>query len=143
MKLYVDADITRKLARALRQRGYDVLSAHEAGNADASDLEQMAFAVTEDPRFTADYNDLAKCANPNAVQVFFEDGTSTPRVQLDYPVGDPRRRKEGIPLLERKFRGNLARRFPAKQQRQVAELIADQKKLEATPVNEFMELLMI
>ena len=48
MKLYVDADITRRLARALRERGYDVLSAHEAGNADASDLEQMAFAVAED-----------------------------------------------------------------------------------------------
>ena len=29
-------------------RGYDVLSAHEAGNANASDVEQMAFAVTED-----------------------------------------------------------------------------------------------
>ena len=47
MKLSVDADITRKLARALCERGYGVLSAHEAGNADASDLEQMAFAVTE------------------------------------------------------------------------------------------------
>lgn len=48
MKLYVDADVTPKLAHALRQRGYDVLSAHEAGNADAADLEQRAFAVTED-----------------------------------------------------------------------------------------------
>jgi len=47
VKLYVDADITPRLARALRARGYDVLSAHEAGNADASDAEQMAFAVTE------------------------------------------------------------------------------------------------
>ena len=47
MKLYVDADITPKLARALRQRGYDVLSAHEAGNADASDSEQMAFAAAQ------------------------------------------------------------------------------------------------
>jgi 2-methylcitrate dehydratase len=107
------------------------------------DALREKMVVTEDPRFTADYNDLAKCANPNAVQVFFKDGSSTPKVQLDYPVGDPRRRKEGIPLLERKFRGNLARRFPAKQQQQVADLIADQSRLEATPVNEFMELLMI
>ena len=48
MKLYVDADITPKLARVLRERGYDVVSAHEVGNADASDGEQMAFAVAEE-----------------------------------------------------------------------------------------------
>lgn len=47
MKLYVDADITPKLARALRERGYDVVSAHEIGKAEASDVEQMAYAVVE------------------------------------------------------------------------------------------------
>ena len=47
MKLYVDADITPRLARALRQQGYDVLSAHEVGNADMSDEEQMAYAVAQ------------------------------------------------------------------------------------------------
>ena len=31
----------------MRERGYDVLSAHEAGNADASDSEQMAFAANQ------------------------------------------------------------------------------------------------
>lgn len=45
MKLYVDADITPKLARLLRARGYDVLAAQEAGNAEAPDTEQMAFAA--------------------------------------------------------------------------------------------------
>jgi uncharacterized protein with PIN domain len=48
VKLYVDADITPKLARALRTRGYDVLSAHEAGKDDASDVEQLAFAAAEE-----------------------------------------------------------------------------------------------
>ncbi len=48
VKLYVDADITPRLARALRERGYDVLSAHEASMADASDSEQMAFAATQE-----------------------------------------------------------------------------------------------
>ena len=107
------------------------------------DALREKMVVQEDKNFTRDYNDLAKCANPNAVQVFFKDGTSTAKVQLDYPVGDPRRRKEGIPLLERKFKANLARRFPAKQQAQVAELMSDQRKLEGTAVNEFMDLLVI
>ena len=47
MKLYVDADITPRLARALRSRGYDVLAAREAGNADASDDEQMSYAAAQ------------------------------------------------------------------------------------------------
>jgi hypothetical protein len=47
VKLHVDADITPKLARALRGRGYDVLAAQEAGNADAPDSEQMAFAAAQ------------------------------------------------------------------------------------------------
>ena len=38
-------------------------------------------------------------------------------VVVEYPIGHRRRRKEGIPLLVEKFRTNLARRFPAKQQR--------------------------
>jgi uncharacterized protein with PIN domain len=47
IKLYVDADITPKLARALRAQGYDAISAHETGNAEASDVEHMAFAAAE------------------------------------------------------------------------------------------------
>ena len=54
---------------------------------------------------------------------------------------DPRRRREGVPLLEKKFRGNLARRYAKKQLDAVYALMTDQKKLEATPVNEFMDLL--
>jgi len=71
VKLYVDADITPKLARALRQRGYDVLSAHEAGNTDASDSEQMAFA-------TAQGRALLTC-NAGDFTVIFEDHWYTNR----------------------------------------------------------------
>ena len=31
---------------------------------------------------------------------------------VEYPLGHRRRRKDGVPLLEAKFRTNLARRFP-------------------------------
>jgi uncharacterized protein with PIN domain len=47
VRLYVDADVTPRLARVLRSRGYDVISAHEVGNAEATDEEQMAFAVAQ------------------------------------------------------------------------------------------------
>ena len=47
LRLYVDADITPKLARLLRAAGYDAVSAHEVGTAEAADEEHMAFAATQ------------------------------------------------------------------------------------------------
>ncbi|MFI4923138.1 MAG: 2-methylcitrate dehydratase, partial [Burkholderiales bacterium] len=47
------------------------------------------------------------------------------------------------PLLVGKFKTNLARRFPAKQLEAILELCFDQKKLETTPVNEFVDLFVI
>ena len=47
IRLYVDADITPKLARTLRTRGYDAVSAHEVGLAEASDAEHIAFAASQ------------------------------------------------------------------------------------------------
>ena len=58
----------------------------------------------------------------------------------EYPVGHRRRREEGIPLLEAKFRTNLARRFAPKRQQAILELTRDQERLEETPVNEFVDL---
>jgi 2-methylcitrate dehydratase len=45
-------------------------------------------------------------------------------------------------LIE-KFKTNLAGRFPAKQQERILALCLDQKRLETTRVNEFMETFMI
>jgi uncharacterized protein with PIN domain len=47
IRLYVDTDITPKLARILRSRGYDVVSAHEIGLAEVTDEEHMTFAAAE------------------------------------------------------------------------------------------------
>jgi 2-methylcitrate dehydratase len=58
-------------------------------------------------------------------------------------VGHRRRRAEGIPLLEQKFQANLASRFPSQQSEAIFKLCKDQAKLEATPVNRFMDLLVI
>ncbi len=73
-------------------------------------------------------------------QQFIKDGSSTPKVEVEYLLGDPRRRKEGLPLLERKFHTSLARVFAPKQQAAIASLIADRERLEMTPVHEFMDL---
>jgi len=46
-------------------------------------------------------------------------------------------------LLEAKFRTNLARRFPPKQQQAILALCLDPQRLAATPVNEFVDLFVV
>ena len=73
----------------------------------------------------------------------FSDGKKLKEVVCEYPIGHKRRRKEGIPLLEAKFRTNLARRFPSRQQQAIAAVSLDQKALEAMPVHEYVDLYVI
>ncbi|HYK24610.1 MAG TPA: MmgE/PrpD family protein, partial [Steroidobacteraceae bacterium] len=97
--------------------------------------------VSENPAFTQDYYALDKRAIGNAVQVFFRDGSSTRRIEVDYPIGHRRRRSEAIPLLFEKFKAAVAARFPARQAERIESLFADPAKLDALPVNELMAAL--
>lgn len=99
--------------------------------------------IIEEPRYTKEYMEADKRSIANAMQIFFKDGSSTEKVEVEYPVGHRRRRAEGIPLLEAKFKSNLATRFPASRVEKIFALCKDQKTLENTPVNEFMDLLVI
>jgi 2-methylcitrate dehydratase len=97
--------------------------------------------VVENRRFSVDYLDPEKRSIANAVQVFFSDGTSSERVEVEYPIGHRRRRAEAVPLLRQKFAGAMAGRFPAERAEAVIQLLSDAKRLDATPVEEFMGML--
>jgi len=71
-----------------------------------------------------------------------KEETATRNVAVEYPPGH-RRRHEGIPLLEAKFARNLDRRFPKERREAMVELCADQKRLEATQVNEFVDMFVV
>ena len=73
----------------------------------------------------------------------FNDGSTTPESVVEYPIGHRRRRREGTPVLIDKFRTNLARRFPAKQQRRILEVALDAGALAAMPVHEFVDMMII
>jgi len=122
------------------------------GNLTAADYEDGAAAdpridalrdrmeIVEDPRYSRDYLDPDKRSIANAIQVTFRDGTSTPRVEVEYPVGHRRRREEGYPLLDAKFAVNLARRFAPKQQAAILKACGDAARLESMPVDRFVDL---
>jgi 2-methylcitrate dehydratase len=97
----------------------------------------------EDKKFTRDYHAPDKRSIANALTVEFKDGSKLEEVVCEYPIGHKRRRKEGMPVLVEKFRTNLARRFPAKQQKAILDLCLDSNKLDQTPVNEFVDLMVI
>ncbi len=104
------------------------------------DALREKMVVIEEPRYSRDYLDPKKRSIANAVQVFFTDGSSTQRVEIEYPLGHRRRRTEGVPLLKEKFEANLASRLPEPQCRTILDLFADPDSLAATPVHEFMAL---
>jgi 2-methylcitrate dehydratase len=104
------------------------------------DALRKNITCVEDKRFTRDYHDPKKRSIANALTVTFKDGTKLKEVVCEYPIGHKRRRKEGMPVLVEKFKTNLARRFPDRQQKAILELCQDAERLHKTPVNEFVDL---
>jgi 2-methylcitrate dehydratase len=76
----------------------------------------------------------------NAIQVHFNDGSSTDEVEILFPMGDPKRRDEALPVLEEKFRRNLRGRLPEKQEEALLALYSDPNALSAMTVDQFMAL---
>jgi 2-methylcitrate dehydratase len=94
--------------------------------------------VRENTQFTQDYYAADKRYIGNAVQVFFRDGSSTPRIAVDYPIGHRKRRAEGMPVLVKKFEASVAAHFTAKQTESIKALFADRARLEQMQVQEFV-----
>ncbi|HLQ85812.1 MAG TPA: 2-methylcitrate dehydratase [Salinisphaeraceae bacterium] len=99
--------------------------------------------VVENERFTKEYLEEDKRAIGNAVQVFFNDGSSTDKESVDYPIGHRRRRDEGIPELKKKFAHNLALKIAPKNADKIHAIVADQGTTEATSVTEFTDLFVV
>jgi 2-methylcitrate dehydratase len=107
------------------------------------DALRAKMECVEEPQFSKDYLDPDKRSIANAIRIEFNDGSRLDEVEVEYPIGHRRRRSEGIPLLLEKFRTNLARRFPAKQQQAILDLVQDPERLAATAVPAFVDLFVI
>lgn len=104
------------------------------------DALRAKMRVVEDKGFSRDYLDPDKRSIANAVQVFFRDGTATPKTAVEYPLGHKRRRAESLPHLAAKLETSLATRFPAEKAKRLSALFRDTAKLAALPVPAFMDL---
>jgi 2-methylcitrate dehydratase PrpD len=97
--------------------------------------------LVEEPRYTADFSDPEKRSSANAVQVRFKDGSSTPKVEVEYPIGHPRRRSEAVPLLRAKLESSLRRRFAPGRCERILAALDDGPMLKRTPVSDFVDML--
>jgi len=109
----------------------------------AIDQLRALMLVAENKRYTEEYHDPDKRSIANAIQIFFKDGTSTDKIEVEYPIGHRRRRSDGIPVLEKKYHQALLSRFPKRKAQEIYDLCLDADKLAQMPVNEFMDLFLV
>lgn len=112
----------------------------EIANDPRIDILREKMSTREDPQFTQDYHDPEKRSIANALTVTLTDGQQLEEVVVEYPVGHKRRREEGIPLLLEKYKINLNRIFPSKQQDEICDISLDLNRLLQTPVHDFVDL---
>ena len=74
--------------------------------------------------------------------VEFTDGKKLKEVVVEYPIGHSAAQGR-MPVLVEKFKTNLARVFPDTQPGEILDLCLDAKRLDATPVNEFVDMMVI
>lgn len=114
----------------------------EAAAADPRiDALRETMVVHEEPRYTRDYLDERKRSIASAVRVVFTDGTATDAIEVEYPIGHRLRRDEGMPLLEAKFKENVATRFGRHRAAQITDRCLDHDKFLELTVPDFLALL--
>jgi len=103
------------------------------------DALRVKVECVEEPAFTADYHDPEKRSIANSLRIELKDG-SVLEETVEYPTGHRRRRSEGLPLLVEKFKTNLRRRYDERQQERILAVSLDPARLDAMPVNEYVDL---
>ena len=104
------------------------------------DALRAKMEVIEEPRYSKEYLDPQKRSIANAVQVFFNDGSATENIAVEYPIGHRRRRAEGMPQLVKKFETNLASRLAPAWCERILELCLDAKTLHSTSIDRFTDM---
>ena len=104
------------------------------------DALRKKMIVKENKQYSLDYHDPEKRSIANSLAIHFKDGSSQGPVIVEYPIGHKRRRKEGIPLLFKKFENNLKNLYSDKRVSELAHLFHNSKMLDPLPISSFIDL---
>lgn len=105
------------------------------------DILRAKMLVKENPEFTTNYYEENKRAFANSIQIFFEDGSYTDKVRVDYPLGHAKRRVEAIPLIWGKAKNNLETLYSKTTVEKILKHFENTETLAQLSLNELMTLL--
>ncbi|MFI4954907.1 MAG: bifunctional 2-methylcitrate dehydratase/aconitate hydratase [Gammaproteobacteria bacterium] len=121
---------------------YGKLGAEDYSDLTAEDKRidslRACMQVEENSAYTSNYYDAQKRAIGNAVQVIFTDGTESPVVEVEYPIGHKMRRNEAWEELEEKFYQNIAGHYPAQRVEQLMNLLQDREQVLPLKIGVFL-----
>lgn len=111
-----------------------------ASNPQIDELRSKMYCV-ENKQYTADYHDPSKRSIGNALTCTLKDGTVLDEIAVEYPIGHRLRRKEGKPLLLKKFDCHLSEFFGegSKEVERIQQAI-EGEKFDEMNVDEFIDL---
>jgi 2-methylcitrate dehydratase len=106
-------------------------------------IESLRFRtrVVEEPRYTRDYLEPDKLSCANAVLVEFRDGSTSPRIEVEYPSGDPTRRDEALPKVRQKFMTLTEGKWSDERRANISTLLCESDRVDAMPVRDFVGFL--
>lgn len=107
----------------------------------AIDKLREKMEVKENPDFSKGYYDPQKRSIANAITITFKDGKQTRRVEVEYPIGHKRRRREGVPLLYQKFYNNMDSHYKDDIIEALKKLWDSSEDFNETTVSQLLDLL--
>ncbi|MBM4076776.1 MAG: bifunctional 2-methylcitrate dehydratase/aconitate hydratase, partial [Planctomycetes bacterium] len=113
---------------------------HDAAADPRIDVLREKMDVAEDPDFSADYLDPDKRSIANAIQIFFNDGSSTDRIVLEYPLGHRRRRTEALPLVVEKFIANAQTQLSRDKVNRLVTTFQESAQFDQLTVPDFVDM---
>ncbi|KAI1100989.1 2-methylcitrate dehydratase [Jackrogersella minutella] len=122
-----------------RLEATDYTDGGEAATSPLVESLRQKIKCVEDPQFTKDYHNPDLRTISNALTVELNDGTVLDEVVVEAPLGHRLRRDEAKPHILAKYKRHLGPHFPESQVKELVELGMDGKKLEATPVDEYVD----
>ena len=96
--------------------------------------------IEEDKRYSKEYLEADKRSIANSLQIYFADGSSSEKVEVEFPIGHRSRRDEGIPILLSKFEKNLSTHYDKNQVKKIIDVCSDEEELHKTNVVDFIGL---
>jgi 2-methylcitrate dehydratase len=105
------------------------------------DTLRSKMILRENTTFSRDYLDPEKRSIANSMTIFFNDGTQTSKVTVEYPLGHQKRRQEALPRIWAKCADHLHAQFSPAQAQRILSVLKEEKVLLDMSVSDFLNFL--